>query len=264
MLTTVLRLKPENEVWTKMFYKDMLPRVTISITSYAQQQGRIHSHKPSPTLIGLILEENIQNKWLLDIGCGSGGLTFELAPYARYIVGVDISQEEIHQARELADQKALTHVKFVQGDAEKTPYQEFLQGRRPDLVVANLCLSDEIIHKSFEALEEGSCLIFACFHHDQWIELGIPSRFAYTEERLKEVLEKTGFILEFFQIEKKVVKFESPEEMTDLYFKDSPLKVKWMKDGRWDRWLQYVQQGGRFLTVKSHHIVKARKKGKNP
>jgi predicted TPR repeat methyltransferase len=237
----------------------MLPQVVISIIPFTQQQKQVHSHKPSPTLMGLILAENIQNKWLLDIGCGSGGLTFELAPHAQYIVGVDISQKEIHRARELAKQKALTHVEFIQGDAEKTPYLEFLHGRRPDLIVANLCMSDEIIHKSFEALDGGSCLIFACFHYDQWIESGIPSRFAYTEERLREVLERTGFAIEFFQIEKEIVKFESQEEMIDLYFKDSPLKAKWMKDGRWERWLQYVRQGGRFLTVKSHHIVKARK-----
>lgn len=239
----------------------MLPQVSIEIKPYTPklQKEREHSHKPSRALINLILTEAIQNKLLLDIGCGSGGLTFELAPYARFIVGVDISEEEIQRAKDLAVQRAFSHVKFIQGDAEKVPYREFLEEPRPDRIVANLCMSDEIIHKSFEALEEGSCLIFACLHHDQWIELGIPSRFAYTEERLTEVLEKTGFAIESFQIEKEIVKFDNSKEMTDLYFKENPLQVKWIKDGRWERWLRYINQGGRSLTVKSHNIVKARK-----
>lgn len=239
----------------------MLPQVTTLFRLYTSQlqEERKHSHNPSQTLINLILDENIQDKLLLDIGCGSGGLTFELAPYAQFIIGVDIAENAIQQAREFAIQEAYSHIKFIQADAERVPYREFLDGNRPNLIVANLCMSDEIIHKSFEALESGSCLIFACFHHDQWIELGTPSRFAYMEEHLVEVLEKTGFRVEVFQIEKEIVKFDNPEQMTDLY-KESPLKVKWLKDGRWERWLQYIQQGGRFLTVKSHNIVKARKK----
>jgi SAM-dependent methyltransferase len=239
----------------------MLPQVSTEIKPYTPKlrQERVHSHTSSQNLITQILSENIQDKLLLDIGCGRGGLTFALAPYTRCIVGVDISEGEIQQAKEIARQKAFTHLKFIQGDAEKIPYRDFLDGNRPGMIVANLCMSDEIIHKSFEALEKGSCLIFACFHHDQWIESGVPSRFAYTEERLTEILEKTGFTIEFFRIEKEVVKFKSQEEMTDLYFKDSLLKQKWIKDGRWERWLQYIQQGGRFLTAKSHHVVKARK-----
>jgi len=240
----------------------MLPQVIIEIKPYALglHAGPAHSHKPSQTLINWILAMDIQDRLLLDIGCGSGGLTFELAPRAKAIVGVDISPEEIRRAKELAVQKNLTLIKFIQGDAEKVSYEELLDGKRPDMIVANLCMSDEIVQRSAEALEKGSYLVFACLHQDQWIETGAPSRFAYTEERLAQVLENAGFAVESFQIEKEIVKFTSREEMTDLYFKESLLKAKWIQDGRWERWLQYVDQGGRSLTVKSHNLVKARKK----
>jgi ubiquinone/menaquinone biosynthesis C-methylase UbiE len=58
---------------------------------------------------------------LADIGCGTGSLTFELARFAREVVGVDLSQEMLRRARAVAKERDLGNVEFRQGDALKLP-----------------------------------------------------------------------------------------------------------------------------------------------
>jgi ubiquinone/menaquinone biosynthesis C-methylase UbiE len=58
---------------------------------------------------------------LADIGCGTGSLTFELARFARKVIGVDLSQEMLRRARTGAKERELRNVEFRQGDALKLP-----------------------------------------------------------------------------------------------------------------------------------------------
>ncbi len=58
---------------------------------------------------------------LADIGCGTGTLTFELARFARKVIGVDLSPEMLRRARDVAKQRELGNVEFRQGDALKLP-----------------------------------------------------------------------------------------------------------------------------------------------
>ena len=58
---------------------------------------------------------------LADIGCGTGNLTFELARFAKKVVGVDLSQHMLRRARAAAHERRLTNVEFRQGDALKLP-----------------------------------------------------------------------------------------------------------------------------------------------
>lgn len=62
-----------------------------------------------------------RNLVLADVGCGTGSLTFELARFARKVIGVDLSQEMLWRARELAQEKKLTNVDLRFGDALKLP-----------------------------------------------------------------------------------------------------------------------------------------------
>ena len=62
-----------------------------------------------------------RNLVLADIGCGTGTLTFELARFARKVIGVDLSQEMLRRAREGAKTRALRNVEFRLGDALKLP-----------------------------------------------------------------------------------------------------------------------------------------------
>jgi len=58
---------------------------------------------------------------LADIGCGTGSLTFELARFARKVIGVDLSTEMLRRARGIAKEREIHNVEFRQGDALKLP-----------------------------------------------------------------------------------------------------------------------------------------------
>ena len=66
-----------------------------------------------------------QNLVLADIGCGTGNLTFELARFAHKVIGVDLSQEMLRRARNVASEKQLRNVEFRRGDALKLPLEAF-------------------------------------------------------------------------------------------------------------------------------------------
>ncbi len=58
---------------------------------------------------------------LADIGCGTGSLTFELARFARKVIGIDLSQEMLRRAKGVARERELDNVEFRQGDALDLP-----------------------------------------------------------------------------------------------------------------------------------------------
>jgi SAM-dependent methyltransferase len=62
-----------------------------------------------------------RNLVIADVGCGTGSLTVELARFAKQVIGVDLSQEMLRRARNVADEKQLRNVEFRRGDALKLP-----------------------------------------------------------------------------------------------------------------------------------------------
>ena len=60
---------------------------------------------------------------LADVGCGTGSLTFELARFARRVIGVDLSSEMLRRARAIAKERKLDNVEFRRGDALRLPLQ---------------------------------------------------------------------------------------------------------------------------------------------
>ncbi|HET9883188.1 MAG TPA: metalloregulator ArsR/SmtB family transcription factor [Candidatus Binatia bacterium] len=62
-----------------------------------------------------------RNLVLADVGCGTGSLTFELARFARKVIGVDLSQEMLRRAGELTKEKKLANVDLRLGDALRLP-----------------------------------------------------------------------------------------------------------------------------------------------
>jgi len=72
---------------------------------------------------------------VLDIGCGAGGKTLYYAALgARRVVGIDVVEAHLAQARQLARDKGLAHrVEFLRADAAHIP----LPDSRFDTIVAN-------------------------------------------------------------------------------------------------------------------------------
>jgi ubiquinone/menaquinone biosynthesis C-methylase UbiE len=58
---------------------------------------------------------------LADVGCGTGSLTFELARFARKVIGVDLSNEMLRRARAVAQERGVKNVEFRQGDVFDLP-----------------------------------------------------------------------------------------------------------------------------------------------
>ena len=76
------------------------------------------------------------NLFIADVGCGTGSLTFELARFARKVIGIDQSAEMLRHARRVAQAKQIGNVEFRPGDALKLP----LEGRSVDAAFSVMVL----------------------------------------------------------------------------------------------------------------------------
>lgn len=72
---------------------------------------------------------------VLDVGTGAGHTAIRLAPGAREVVGVDITEAMLEQARALARQRGLLNVRFELADGASLPYAD----GSFDLVACRFC-----------------------------------------------------------------------------------------------------------------------------
>ncbi len=205
----------------------------------------------SPKFLALLEAEDLKDKVTLDVGCGAGRLALLLAPRCRRVIGMDRDAQAVEDARERAATEGIENVEFHVVDAEAVEYDGF----GPQLIAAHLCMSDAIIARAARALAPGECLAFVAFHVDQWRETGRPSRFAYDEARLASVLGGSGFVPEHLEVEREVTCFRTVQEGLAAA---AGLEDKWKADGRWKRYVEFLERGGRTLT-RSHLIIKARR-----
>jgi predicted TPR repeat methyltransferase len=205
----------------------------------------------SPRLLAWLASEPLGGATALDVGTGWGALALALAPRCGRVIGVDRDPMAIAEARRRAELAGIRNVEFVVEDAEEVEYAAFA----PDLVVAHLCMSDAIVERSSRALHPQAVLAFVCFHADQWRETGRRSRFSYDEGQMRSLLARTGFALESMEVDRDVREFPTVEEALAAAV---GLEERWRADGRWFRFIKFLEEGGRTLT-RSHLVVKARR-----
>jgi SAM-dependent methyltransferase len=208
----------------------------------------------SARFLDLLARERLDRSRILDVGCGAGRLSLALAPAAKWVVGLDRDTPRLDEARHRAAAAHLTNVEFHEADVEADSYEPW----RPDLITAHLCVSDAIIERAARALAPGSCLAMVSFHVDQWRETGKVSRFAYDEARMRTTLESYGFTVEALEVERDVRRFGSVEEGLAAAV---GLEDRWKADGRWFRYIAFLESGGRTLT-RSHLLLTARAGGR--
>jgi SAM-dependent methyltransferase len=206
----------------------------------------------SARFLDLLAEEPLARSRVLDVGCGAGRLALALAPASKWVVGLDRDATVIQEAHRRATAAGLANTEFHEADVESELYDPW----KPDLVTAHLCASDAIIERAARALQPGSCLAMVSFHVDQWKETGKVSRFAYDETRMRGALEGQGFRVEALEVEREVRRFSSVEEGLAAAV---GLEDRWKADGRWFRYIAFLESGGRTLT-RSHVLVKARRR----
>ena len=205
----------------------------------------------STAFLEAVKTEPLRDLTVLDAGTGSGRVALALAPWSRAVVGVDRDARAIDEARRKAATAKLTNVRFVVGDIEVEEYVPF----KPELVVAYLCMSDPIAERASRALRAGQVFAFVALHNDQGKETGRPSRFAYGETGVRRLLKRTGFAVELLEVERDVKNFASVEEGLAAAV---GLQERWKVDGRWFKYVKFLEDGGRTLT-RAQLIVKARK-----
>lgn len=224
---------------------------------YRAGEGREEDHvELSATLLRLIRQESLRERTILDVGCGGGRLAFALAQDAGRIIGIDRAAGAIERTQRHAASLGLDHLTFRCCDAESIDYRDL---GPIDLVVANLCMSDEILRRAGAALPPGHFIAFAAFHRNQWKESGTISRYAYGEGQLEGALMQAGFDPVYLGMEQEVLSLNSPDDGL-AYLKSARLSGKWRIDGRWKGFLAYLEAGGRELTVRARVIVKARRR----
>jgi len=207
-------------------------------------------HGVSRRLVELIWEEPLEELVVLDVGCGSGRLSFIVAERAKEVIGIDLSPQAVEEARRAAKE----NTRFFVMDAE---LQDYTVLGRIDMVVSNLCMSDRIVENTYRALPQDGAFAFACFHADHLLESGRRSRFSYSVEEMQALLVKTGFDVERLVVERRKVSFKTSGEALRLL---GPRRVRrWSEDGRLEHLMGYVQSGGRELTL-STLVGKARKR----
>lgn len=109
-----------------------------------------------------MITEEVKGK-VLDVGCGTGVLTFKMAlkDEVEMVVGVDVNMEVIEFCSCLGD-KITEKAKFVQGDFLKMSIAE-----KFDSVVFSYVLHDfepePFLEKALEVLEEGGRVIVGDF-----------------------------------------------------------------------------------------------------
>jgi len=205
----------------------------------------------SPRFLAALAAEELEPLRALDVGCGGGRVTLWLAPRVKHAIGLDRDVAAIRDARRLAGSAHLSNIEFHEADVEREEYGRW----QPDLVTAHLCASDAIIERASRALAPGQCLAMVAFHVEQWRETGKVSRFAYDEARMERALRSHGFAPELVEVEREVTRFASVEEGLAAAV---GLEDKWRADGRWFRYINFLEAGGRTLT-RAHLIVKARR-----
>ncbi|MCI0546801.1 MAG: class I SAM-dependent methyltransferase [Candidatus Rokubacteria bacterium] len=205
----------------------------------------------SPRFLALLHAEGLAPRRVLDVGSGWGRLALALAPHARHVVGIDRDAGAIDEARRRAAAQGLANAEFHVADAEAVDYAAWM----PDLVTAHLCVSDPIVERAARALARGGGLGLVAFHVDQWRETGRVSRFAYDEARMATALRRAGLEPEVLEVEREEQHFRSVEEALAAAV---GLEERWRADGRWFRYLAYLEGGGRTLT-RSHLLALARK-----
>lgn len=61
---------------------------------------------------------------VLDVGCGAGHTALAFAPHVREVVGLDLTEPMLAQARELAARRGIANLRCERGNAHALPYPE--------------------------------------------------------------------------------------------------------------------------------------------
>jgi ArsR family transcriptional regulator len=134
---------------------------------------------------------------VLDLGCGDGALTLEIARFASEVVGVDRNPALIARATALAERRGVKNVKFVRGDAEALDFRD----ESFDLAVLSQTLHSlenpaKSLAETARVLAPGARVLVLDLlpHEHEWVREKLGHRcLGFSTEELATLISGAGF-----------------------------------------------------------------------
>ncbi|MBM5806024.1 MAG: class I SAM-dependent methyltransferase [Candidatus Verstraetearchaeota archaeon] len=147
-----------------------------------------------------------RSKRVLDVGCGTGRHSLELARRGYTVVGIDLSRSLLERARSLAREEKLEGVEFIEGDARKLNFTDEF-----DMVIS-ICegafslmetdaMNYQILEGIYNALKDGGKFILTTLHAAYALTHELTGDFDIVTSRSRftmEAKDETGDAKKFF------------------------------------------------------------------
>lgn len=147
--------KPEfedPEIWEKLYSAEE-DQIAQGATEHSWTEGEDGEGEFDRKVLA-----SCKGKEVLDIGCGTGEFTFEIAATARRVAGIDFSERALKKALQHLESRKLGNVEFRRSKADRLPYPE----GSFDLVVSRrgpATDTDESLREAYRVLRKGGRLI---------------------------------------------------------------------------------------------------------
>jgi SAM-dependent methyltransferase len=137
--------------------RDYLKKTRISLED-------VHYGPISPGESELMLLGDVGGKAVLEVGCGGGQNTIVLAKWGARSVGLDVSDEQIKYAKDLAREHK-TEVSFLVGSMESLSIHD----ESFDIVLSSFAVGysenpEQVFHEVFRVLRKGGVFVFCVVH----------------------------------------------------------------------------------------------------
>lgn len=153
-------------------------------------------------------EDNVgENDTVLDVGCGNGVLTYDVAKKAGSVVGVDLNEKNIYFAKQ---RYSRYNIKYICGDVTKS----FPSGDFSVVIMSNVLehIESRVVFLGYLREKATKLLIRAPMINRDWItlykkELGLDYRLdkghfiEYTLESFEDELREAGFKIKDYSIQ---------------------------------------------------------------
>jgi ubiquinone/menaquinone biosynthesis C-methylase UbiE len=91
----------------------------------AQNYSRSKFHASSERLLEVLdLAQPQTGDVVLDVATGTGNTALAIAPYARLVVGLDVTREMLDVARRLTAERSIANAEWIMGDAARLPFED--------------------------------------------------------------------------------------------------------------------------------------------
>lgn len=175
-----------------------------------------------PNFFSLVKKYSNLNFTALDLGCGSGELTFRLSPLFSHITGIDLFEDYIKTAKKDARNNNVRNVEFLVADAAQLPFEKKVF----DVVYSSrgpLSASLDFMSESCRVLKDRGLLIEETIGEEDKLELEIifnrGHSYPHIDSKLnsvKKLINKLGVKLVFSKYYKYYQSYDSLDKIIDL------------------------------------------------